>query len=108
MGSDFDRIKPPRRRLPARRGGPGAEPADAWGRAAVFTGAPDAGAPEAGAPGLTLHCSRCDASTSVDAPAALRVAFPLFLLLPWRRHPLFGLCPACRHRAWLRPVPGPR
>lgn len=102
----FDRIKSPEQRLlerEARRAVPGAE--DPTGRAALFTGA------QAGPTGpsigeslaaLEVHCSRCGATSALDAAAAVRLALPLFLLAPWREHPVFAVCPAGRHRAWLR------
>lgn len=101
--SGFDRIKPPEARLLHRREGSRVEPdeADPAGRATLFSAGPvPAGAPAAG--GLALTCSRCGASSPLDAATALRSAFPLFLLAPWKRHPVFAVCPACRHRAWLR------
>jgi hypothetical protein len=51
-----------------------------------------------------VHCSRCDATSPLDLAGAARAAFPLFLVAPWRDHPVFAVCPACRHRAWLRPI----
>jgi hypothetical protein len=107
--SGFDRIKPPEQRLLERGLGPRLEPGGApeagrEGRAALFTAG---GAPERTPvlAGVALHCSGCDATTPLDAGVALRAALPLFLVAPWRDHPLFALCPACRRRAWLRPVP---
>ncbi len=100
--SSFDRIKPPERRLlerPAPRE-PQSPEADALGRAALFS----AGRPAAtGLVLFGLHCSSCGEVSSVGPRAALRSALPLFLVVPWRRHPIFALCPACRRRAWLRP-----
>jgi hypothetical protein len=96
----FDRIKPPEDRLLRRAGGqrlsdPDADPA---GRAALFSASSPASTPA----GLRLHCSRCGEWSALDAATALRAAVPLFLVAPWRDYPLFAVCPAGRHRAWLR------
>ena len=97
--SGFDRIKAPdawARRQP--------ESVDPQGRAALFTGADEAvSAAKAGPPeGFRVHCSRCEATTAVDSRTALRLAAPLFLLAPWKSHPVFAVCPACGARSWLR------
>jgi hypothetical protein len=87
---DFDRIKPPPERL--------TEPeADPEGRAALFSATGLAPATAA------LRCSRCGRVSPVDLPAAVRSVLPLALVAPWREFPLFAICPAGRHRAWLRP-----
>lgn len=106
-GGGFDRIKPPEQRMVQRRAGERLDDvtADPDGRAALFSagGGPTGRSPEGGgALGLAVHCSRCDATTSLDAATAVRSALPLFLVLPWRDHPIFALCAACGHRAWLR------
>jgi hypothetical protein len=109
MGS-FDRIKPPEQRLLERRDGARLdEEPDPVGRAALFT-ASRAGDPSesdrAGSRGgllggLAVHCSRCDATTPLDPAVALRAALPLFLVAPWRDHPVFAVCPGCGARSWL-------
>jgi hypothetical protein len=128
-GEGFDRIKPPDRRIMERAAGPrlDSEDADAEGRAALFTAGlqrdrdraareraggagresarrrgHERGAGQAAAGGLAVHCSRCDVTSPLDAGAALRSALPLFLVAPWRDHPLFAVCPACGHRSWLK------
>lgn len=98
--SGFDRIKPPdgwARRHEAFEGDP-------QGRGALFTGADEAvgAAPAGPAGGFMVTCSSCEAVSSVDAQTLVRMAVPLFLVLPWRRHPVFAVCPACSTRAWLR------
>lgn len=93
----FDRIKPPQQRLLERDATP-----DPEGRAALFTGGGDRPATGAITDGLVLECSRCGAASALDPAMAVRAALPLFLLAPWRSHPLFAVCPAGRHRAWLR------
>jgi hypothetical protein len=113
----FDRIKPPDRRIMERPAGPrlDSEDADADGRAALFTAGPArdrerAAKERAGrdaarggaAEGLAVHCSGCDATTPLDAGTALRAALPLFLVVPWRDHPIFAVCPSCDRRTWLR------
>jgi hypothetical protein len=86
----FDRIKPPPDRL--------AEPdADPEGRAALFS----ATGPSATA--AALRCSRCGRVSPLDLATAVRSVLPLALVAPWREFPLFAVCPAGRHRAWLRP-----
>jgi hypothetical protein len=97
--SEFDRIRPPGARLWA----PADEAAapDPAGRAALFS--PPTGARSGGeAAALELHCSRCGTATPLALSTLLRAALPLFLVVPWRRHPLFAVCPACRRRAWLQ------
>lgn len=98
----FDRIKPPQQRLLDRTDGDrlDAPAGDRDGRAALFTHGRRRGL--AGA-GMSVHCSRCGASSPVDAATAVRSALPLFLVAPWRDHPVFAACPACRRRSWLRP-----
>ena len=97
--SNFDRIKPPDRW--ARRDD---QTADPQGRAALFTGGDDAvrAAKVGPAAGVRVHCSRCDQTAGVDGRTALRMAVPLFLVAPWRTHPVFAVCPSCGARSWLR------
>jgi hypothetical protein len=104
--SGFDRIRAPQDRLLHRREGAHlGDEADGEGRAALFSGGPATNdAVEPGA--ATVHCGRCEATSRLGAAAALRSAFPLFLVAPWKRHPVFAVCPACHHRAWLRPSLG--
>lgn len=95
----LDRIKAPPRRVRERPQGDrlDAPDADQQGRAALFTHTQRRGPP------ITVHCSRCEATSPVDAGTALRSALPLVLVAPWRDHPVFAVCPACRRRSWLRP-----
>jgi hypothetical protein len=95
----FDRIKAPQQRLLERGNNVEPEPGDSDpdGRAALFTRGASGGT------GITVHCSRCDAVSPLSAATALRSAFPLFLLAPWRNHPVFAVCPSCNRRSWLRP-----
>lgn len=98
----FDRIRPPEDRLLSRPEGrlqPGE--ADPDGRAALFS---STSRPASTPGGVAVHCSRCGETSPVDAVTALRSALPLFLVAPWKDHPIFAICPAGRHRAWLRPV----
>lgn len=83
-GEGFDRIRPPR----------------SGRRDELFSASSEPAAEQT--TGLALHCSRCGGTTALDAGVALRAAIPLFLVLPWREHPIFALCPACDRRAWLR------
>lgn len=100
-GDQFDRIKPPEQRLLERREGHrlDAQDADRGGRATLFT----QGRRMSRGAAVSVHCSRCGASSPVDAGTALRSVLPLFLVAPWRDHPVFAVCPACGRRAWLRP-----
>lgn len=97
----LDRIKPPEQRLQERPEGLrlDGDEADPHGRAALYTG----GGRRSRTAGVTVHCSRCRVTSSLAAGTALRSAVPLFLLAPWKDHPVFALCPACRRRSWLRP-----
>lgn len=96
--SGFDRIKRPdgwiRREAPE----------DPEGRAALFTGADAAVRAARVGPqdGFRVECSRCGSTHGVDARTAARMALPLFLVAPWKRHPVFAVCPACNVRSWLR------
>ncbi|HVM19841.1 MAG TPA: hypothetical protein VM307_07760 [Egibacteraceae bacterium] len=100
----FDRIKAPDA-WQRRQEGPGRDP---QGRAALFTGADEAVRAAGVAPpeGFQVHCSRCDTSTAVGAREAVglavRMAVPLFLIAPWKSHPVFAVCPSCGVRSWLR------
>ena len=96
--SGFDRIKPPD--AWSRREDAG----DPEGRAALFTGSEQAvRAAKVGPPhGFHVTCSRCAQTTAIDTRTALRMAAPLFLVAPWRSHPVFAVCPACNVRSWLR------
>ena len=98
--SGFDRIKPPDSW--GRRAAH--DTADPEGRAALFTGAEDVVRQAKVVPpeGVRVHCSRCEATTAVDGRTALRMAAPLFLVAPWKSHPIFAICPACNARTWLR------
>lgn len=96
----FDRIKPPdawaRREAEAT--------GDPEGRAALFTGADAAVRTARAGPenGFSASCSRCGESRRIDARTAGRMAAPLFLVAPWKRHPLFAVCPSCGVRSWLK------
>lgn len=94
----FDRIKAPD--AWARR----EAPVDPEGRAALFTGADEAvrTAKAGPAEGFRVDCSRCRESTAIDGRTAARMAAPLFLVAPWKSHPVFAVCPACGIRSWLR------
>lgn len=101
MSENFDRIRPPQDRLAAR--GDGGGPAEAatgaagQGRQALFS----AGPRRQGTAAVGVRCSRCGAATGLDARTAVRAAWPLVLVAPWRREPVFARCPACRRRSWL-------
>lgn len=97
--SGFDRIKTPDGW--ARRH---EDDVDPEGRAALFTGADEAvhSAPAGPADGFLVTCSRCGEISRVDARVLGRMAVPLFLVAPWRKHPVFAVCPACNARSWLR------
>ena len=99
-GSGFDRIKSPDS-WARREAGADADP---QGRAALFTGADEAvRAATAGPPdGFHVSCSRCGATTGIDTKTAVRLAAPLFLLAPWKSHPVFAVCPSCGVRSWVR------
>lgn len=105
MTDRFDRIKAPERRLLERAEGHrlDAGEADPEGRVALFTQGRRHSSTGTGA---TVHCSSCDTSSPVDAGTAVRNLLPLFLVAPWRSHPVFAVCPSCRRRAWLRPSVG--
>lgn len=86
----FDRIRAPG--ASPRRAERDADPA---GREALFS--------DPLRRGLRVHCSRCGETSDVGAVGAVRALVPAFVVLPWRDHPVFAVCPACRRRAWLRP-----
>lgn len=98
----LDRIKAPERRLLERTEGPRFDSgqADPQGRGALYTGGAKRSKSDAV---VTVHCSRCEVASRLDAMTAVRSALPLFLVAPWKDHPVFAVCPACRRRSWLRP-----
>lgn len=99
----LDRIKAPEQRLRERPEGTrfDTDDTDPEGRAALYShGAERFGGSRGTA---TVHCSRCGETSPLDAGTALRSALPLFLVAPWRDHPVFAVCPACGRRSWLRP-----
>jgi len=100
----FDRIKTPEQRLLERDQQP-----DPEGRNALFTG----GGERPTTPGmlpsmwdgvgeLVVHCARCGQTSALDARAIMRAVLPIVLVAPWRDHPVFAVCPAGGHRAWLK------
>jgi hypothetical protein len=96
----FDRIKQPdawSRRHDDSLGDP-------QGRAALFTGADEAVRAAKAGPenGVAVNCSRCGETRRIDTRTAGRMAAPLFLVAPWKRHPIFAVCPSCGVRSWLR------
>lgn len=95
----FDRIKAPD--AWARRNDSQGDP---QGRAALFTGGDTAVRAAKAGPenGLSVSCSRCGQTRAVDARTATRMAAPLFLIAPWKRFPIFAVCPSCGVRSWLR------
>lgn len=100
----FERIKPVEQRLIDRGDhGPDGDHADEAGRAALFSAT---SARSARDPSVLMAaaCDRCGETTPLDLRGLVRAAFPMVVLVPWRSHPVFALCPACHHRAWLRPV----
>ena len=66
----------------------------ATGRRALFS------TPEAPTGPLRVECSSCGARTRVGVVQFLR-QLPVWLWLPWRRHPLLLNCPVCHRRSWL-------
>lgn len=53
-----------------------------------------------GAFDVTVHCSACDAQTTLSAPAFILQQFPLWAWIPGRKHSHLMRCPACNHIAW--------
>jgi len=49
---------------------------------------------------VTVHCSACDARTTLTAPAFLFQQLPVWAWLPWRKYPHLMRCPACDNIAW--------
>lgn len=85
----FDRIKAPSADVGRERDH------DPAGRDALFS--------PTGPRRPAVHCSRCGATSDVGVATAVRALVPAFVVVPWKDHPVFASCPACRHRAWLRP-----
>lgn len=100
----FDRIKPPDRRLleRAEERRPEAPSADPTGRASLFTHGRPGGGMDSPALPVRLGCSDCGEVSPLDLRTAARSAAPLFLIAPWKRHPVFAVCPACGARRWLK------
>lgn len=98
----FDRIKPPAERLLERD-----VVADPEGKAALFTGGGERPATAGILDSITamaVECARCGALSGLDPRTALRAVLPVVLVAPWREYPVFAVCPAGRHRAWLKIV----
>lgn len=99
----FERIKPVEQRLIDRGDhGPAGEQADEGGRAALFSATSGQGRDPSALVGVA--CDRCSEASALDLGGLLRAVFPMVVVVPWRSHPVFALCPACHHRSWLRPV----
>jgi hypothetical protein len=98
----FDRIKPPAERLLERD-----VVSDPAGKAALFTGGGERPATAGildSISAIAVECARCGALSGLDPRTALRSVLPMALYAPWREFPVFAICPAGRHRAWLKIV----
>ncbi|HEX4654205.1 MAG TPA: hypothetical protein VH274_00535 [Mycobacteriales bacterium] len=88
---------------------------DAEGKRALFSATgPEADVPSVGS--VTIECSRCGERTVMSTIAAVRAAFPSFLVsvtigrgdrestvgLLRREHGAFMRCPACGRGSWTR------
>ena len=74
---------------------------DPLGKRALFSPATTATTATAAGPFyVTVHCSACDASTTLTAPAFLFQQLPVWAWLPWRKHPNLMRCPACNELTW--------
>jgi ribosomal protein S27AE len=100
---------------PVTPGSPATVGRDAEGKRALFSATgPEADVPAVGS--VTIECSRCGDRTVMSPIAAVRAAFPSFLLsvtigrgdrestLGWLRrdHGAFMRCPACGRGSWTR------
>jgi len=56
--------------------------------------------PQAPTGPVRIECSSCGARTRLGVVEFLR-QLPVWLWLPWRRHPLLLNCPVCHRRSWL-------
>ena len=50
---------------------------------------------------LSFVCSRCGTATPVTPRSVAQVMARMPVMLVWREKPVHGVCPACRHRAWM-------
>lgn len=112
MADRFDRIKPPGRLEPRPDDRAGHHPdtraghnpdahADPAGRLALYSQNPQRPG-TAVLPRPQVQCAACAARTPLTMRNLLRAVVPVVLIAPWRTHPFFAVCPACRRRAWLR------
>jgi hypothetical protein len=72
---------------------------DPLGKRALFS-QPSQQTRAPGAFDVTVHCSGCDASTTMSAPGFLVRQLPMWAWLPWRKHPNLMRCPACNELTW--------
>lgn len=98
----FDRVRPraPRAGQPAPEGAArSARGTDRAGTRALFS---DVSAPLSFG-SVALHCQRCGSRSVLGWVTAARWAFPS-LVSPavWRGMRVYGRCPACHERAWVR------
>jgi hypothetical protein len=77
---------------------------DPLGKRALFSDGPVERATEQRKPApfdVTVHCSSCDARTTLSAPAFLLQHFPVWAWIPWRKHSRLMRCPACSRLSWV-------
>lgn len=87
----FDRVRRPD---PVRRAKRDAHA----GKEALYSTAP--AAPPSSQ--LLVICSRCDVESGINLWDARKIFAPPFLVANPLSGRVFGRCPACEHRAWLR------
>ena len=107
----------PRRRPDVSLGGPdvhapAARDARGAGDVAGAAGAGAAGGVGDAADGevarsiLTVECGHCGDVCPMPLAGAISRALPLAVVVPWRSHPVFAICPCGQRRAWLKPKVG--
>lgn len=108
--SRFDRVRP------RTAGAEAPQTHDLEGKRALFSSTSSEAPPAPARGAVEVECSRCNRTTVLAPPAALRLTFPALHLglgirhgdretmlgLLRRRHPSWVRCPACGHGAWVR------
>lgn len=98
--SSFDRIKPPKQR-PDLFSSP--DPSRPPGEVRVDEPVVEPAQEETETGLLTVECGHCGDVCPMTLTAALSRALPVAVVVPWRRHPVFAVCPCGQRRAWLKP-----
>jgi hypothetical protein len=76
---------------------------DPLGKRALFSepqAAPATQERKRGAFDVTVHCSSCDARTTLSPPEFILQHLPVWAWAPWRKQSRLMRCPACGRITW--------